>query len=50
VAQLRSGREPDDFVDPHELSGLMQGQLRQALRAVAGIQKRVATELSHSTR
>lgn len=45
VAQLRAGREPDDHIDPHELSALMRAQLRQALRAVAGIQRRVAAEL-----
>ena len=36
VAQLRAGRQPDDHVDPHELSALMRAQLRQAFRAVAG--------------
>lgn len=46
VAQLRAGRQPDDYVDPHELSALMRVQLRQAFRAVASIQKRVASELS----
>jgi CBS domain-containing protein len=46
VAQLRAGRQPDDFVDPHALSALMRDQLRQAFRAVAAIQKRVATELT----
>jgi CBS domain-containing protein len=45
VAQLRAGRPPDDHVDPHELSALMRAQLRQALRAVALIQRRVASEL-----
>jgi CBS domain-containing protein len=50
VTQLRAGRRPDDHVDPHELSGLMRAQLRQALRAVAGIQRRVASELRAGTR
>jgi CBS domain-containing protein len=45
VSQLRAGRRPDDHVDPHELSALMRAQLRQALRAVAAIQRRVAGEL-----
>jgi CBS domain-containing protein len=45
VAQLRAGRPPDDYVDPHELSALMRAQLRQALRAVALIQRRVASDL-----
>ena len=46
VAQLRAGRRPDDFVDPHELSALMRSQLQQTFRAVAAIQKRVAAELT----
>jgi CBS domain-containing protein len=50
VAQIRAGRQPDDFIDPDELSALMRVQLRQAFRAVAAIQKRVATELDTSPR
>jgi CBS domain-containing protein len=50
VAQLRLGRPPDDYLDPHELSALKRAQLRQALRAVAGIQRRVASELRTGTR
>jgi CBS domain-containing protein len=46
VAQLREGHHPDDFVDPEQLSPLMRVQLRQAFRAVATIQKRVAAELA----
>jgi CBS domain-containing protein len=49
VAQLRAGRRPDDHVDPQELSALMRAQLRQALRAVAAIQRRVAAELRVGT-
>ena len=49
VAQLRAGHRPDDHVDPHELSALMRAQLRQALRAVAAIQRRVASELRAGT-
>ena len=45
VGQLRDGRRPDDYIDPEELSPLMRAQLRQAFRAVATIQKRVATGL-----
>jgi CBS domain-containing protein len=45
VAQLRAGRRPDNHVDPEALSSLMRLQLRQALRAVAMIQKRVAADL-----
>jgi CBS domain-containing protein len=50
VAQLRAGRPPDDYVDPHELSELMRTQLRQAFRAVASIQKHVAGKLSAGIR
>jgi CBS domain-containing protein len=50
VAQLRAGRQPDDYVDPRELSALMRTQLRQAFRAVASIQKHVAGELSVGAR
>jgi CBS domain-containing protein len=46
VAQIRAGEEPDDFVNPAELSGLTRSYLREAFRAVASIQKRVANELS----
>ena len=46
VAQLRAGAEPDDYVNPVELSALMRTQLREAFRAVSTIQKRVAAELS----
>jgi CBS domain-containing protein len=50
VAQIRAGRSPDDHIDPEDLSALMRVQLRQAFRAVATIQKRVATELDTGTR
>jgi CBS domain-containing protein len=50
VAQIRAGRQADDYIDPDELSALMRVQLRQAFRAVATIQKRVATELDTGAR
>jgi CBS domain-containing protein len=46
VSQLRAGAEPDDFVNPAELSALTRSHLREAFRAVASIQKRVASGLS----
>ena len=46
VDQLRAGEEPDDYVNPAELTGLTRSYLREAFRAVASIQKRVANELS----
>ncbi len=50
VGQMRAGRQPDDRIDPEALSSLMRVQLRQAFRAVATIQKRVAAELHASPR
>ncbi|HWF51010.1 MAG TPA: putative nucleotidyltransferase substrate binding domain-containing protein [Solirubrobacteraceae bacterium] len=46
VVQLREGSEPDDYVDPATLSPLTRTYLKEAFRAVASIQKRVASELS----
>jgi CBS domain-containing protein len=45
VAGLRAGQEPDDYVDPAELSALMRSHLREAFRAVTSIQKGIAAEL-----
>jgi CBS domain-containing protein len=45
VEQLRDGREPDDHLDPRELSALTRSHLKEAFRAVASVQKRVAAEL-----
>ena len=50
VQQLRAGEEPDDYVDPRRLSALARTQLREAFRAVASIQKRVAAELGTTVR
>ena len=50
VRQLRLGDEPDDYVDPAALSTLTRSHLREAFRAVASIQKRVAAELSVGVR
>jgi CBS domain-containing protein len=50
VGQLRAGEEPDDYVDPAVLSPLMRSHLREAFRAVASIQKHVASELSVAAR
>ncbi|MGO9819338.1 MAG: putative nucleotidyltransferase substrate binding domain-containing protein [Solirubrobacteraceae bacterium] len=43
--QLRGGEEPDDYVNPADLSPLMRTQLKDAFRAVTSIQKRLASEL-----
>ncbi|HEY1516706.1 MAG TPA: putative nucleotidyltransferase substrate binding domain-containing protein [Solirubrobacteraceae bacterium] len=50
VDQLRAGEEPDDFVNPARLSGLTRSYLREAFRAVASVQKRVAAELKMGVR
>ncbi|MFZ0091977.1 MAG: putative nucleotidyltransferase substrate binding domain-containing protein [Solirubrobacteraceae bacterium] len=50
VDRMRLGDAPDDYIDPGELSDLMRVQLRQAFRAVASIQKRVAAELTVTSR
>jgi CBS domain-containing protein len=50
VRQLRAGKEPDDYVDPTTLSALTRSYLREAFRAVASIQKRVARELTAEIR
>jgi CBS domain-containing protein len=46
VGQVRAGRRPDDHVDPARLSPLTRSHLREAFRAIASIQKRVAAELA----
>ena len=43
--QFRAGKELDDHVNPATLSSLTRSHLREAFRAVASIQKRVAAEL-----
>jgi CBS domain-containing protein len=45
VEQLRAGAAPDDHVDPHTLTSLTRGQLREAFRAVAKVQRGIAAEL-----
>jgi CBS domain-containing protein len=50
VQQLREGEEPDDFVNPAALTRLTRSYLREAFRAVASVQKRVAAELKAGVR
>jgi CBS domain-containing protein len=45
VAQLKAGKEPDDFVDPRTLSPLTRATLKEAFRAVASVQRRIAAEM-----
>src|ERR1039458_8766043 len=49
IAQLRAGDTPDDYIDPAGLSPLTRSYLKEAFRAVAAVQKRVAAELQAST-
>jgi CBS domain-containing protein len=46
VNQLRAGEEPDDHVNPVELSPLMRTHLKEAFRAVTSVQKRIGASLS----
>ncbi len=45
VGQLRRGEEPDNHVNPAQLSALTRTYLREAFRAVASIQRSIAAEL-----
>lgn len=46
IEQLRAGTPPDDHLDPGRLNPLSRRYLREAFRAVAGVQKRISSELS----
>jgi CBS domain-containing protein len=46
VRQLESGAEPDNRIDPHTLNPLTRRHLRDAFRAVASVQRGLATELA----
>jgi CBS domain-containing protein len=46
VEQLRAGVEPDDYLNPDDLSALTRGYLKEAFRAVASVQRHLAAELS----
>ncbi len=50
VEQLRAGQTPDDYVDPQRLSTLTRSYLKEAFRAVASVQKGLATQLGAGTR
>jgi CBS domain-containing protein len=50
VGQLREGLEPDDHLNPGELSALTRSYLKEAFRAVASVQRRIAAELSLGAR
>ncbi|MGZ8628943.1 MAG: putative nucleotidyltransferase substrate binding domain-containing protein, partial [Actinomycetota bacterium] len=50
VDRFRSGLEPDDFVDPHELGSVTRQGLKEAFRIVARAQKQLALESGLSLR
>jgi CBS domain-containing protein len=47
VTQLHAGEEPDDYVDPAQLSPLMRTQLKDAFRAITSIQKHLFSQIRH---
>jgi CBS domain-containing protein len=50
VEQLETGSEPDDHLNPNDLSRLTRAHLKEAFRAVAAVQKKIAAELSLGVR
>ena len=50
VEQLRSGRAPDDLIDPRELTPLTRAALKDAFRAVARVQRGIAVRQGLSAR
>ena len=50
VGQLRAGEPPDDLIAPSDLTPLTRTALKEAFRAVARVQRGVATKLGLSAR
>lgn len=50
IAQVRAGEQPDNYLDPGDLSALMRTQLKGAFRAVATVQNRVVAEIDLGVR
>ncbi len=50
VEQLRAGERPDDLIAPKALAPLTRTSLKEAFRAVAGVQRGVALKLGLATR
>jgi CBS domain-containing protein len=50
VEQIEAGSEPADHIDPASLSPLTRSYLKDAFRAVASVQKGIASQLSLSGR
>jgi CBS domain-containing protein len=49
IQQLERGNEPNDYVDPKELSELTRRYLREAFREVAAVQKSLSSGLVWAT-
>jgi CBS domain-containing protein len=50
VRQLRDGDEPDNLIEPERLAAIARTSLKEAFRAVARVQRRVATVYGLSLR
>jgi len=50
VERLRAGLAPDDLIEPARLTRLTRNSLKEAFRAVAAVQRGIATELGLSAR
>jgi CBS domain-containing protein len=50
VERRRAGLAPDDLIDPTRLTRLTRSSLKDAFRAVAAVQRGVATQLGLSAR
>jgi CBS domain-containing protein len=45
AAQVRAGRQPDDFIDPAELGSIERSGLRETFRTIRGEQQLLGIEL-----
>jgi CBS domain-containing protein len=50
VEQLRAGSEPDNLIQPESLAPLTRKALKEAFRAVAGVQRGIALKLGFAPR
>ena len=50
VEQLRAGQPPDDLIDPRSLTPLTRTSLKDAFRAVAGVQRGIGLKLGFAAR
>jgi CBS domain-containing protein len=46
VCTSAAGVEPDDYLNPDDLSALTRSYLKEAFRAVASVQRHLTAELS----